>query len=97
MAWRGGSWGLLQDDVSNAFNSIDRTAMLRGARRLAPHVEPWLHWCYGQAVPLYSQGLQVCESVTGVHQGDAMGPLGFALGLEEALEAAGPAGNAELG
>ena len=66
--------GLLQIDVNNAFNSIDRTAMLRGARRLAPHVEPWLHWCYGQAVPLYSQGLQVCESVTGVHQGDAMGP-----------------------
>ena len=26
-----------------------------------------------------------------------MGPLGFALGLEEALEAAGPAGHAELG
>ena len=71
--------------------------MLRGARRLAPHVEPWLHCCFGQAVPLYSQGQQVSESVTGVHQGDALGPLGFALGLEEALEAAGNAGHAEMG
>ena len=56
MARRGGRWGILQVDVSNAFNTIDRSAMLRGAQRLAPHVEPWLHWCYRQAVPLYSQG-----------------------------------------
>jgi hypothetical protein len=38
---------------------------------------------------LFCQGKMLLTSQTGTHQGDACGPLGFVLGLEEALEAAG--------
>jgi len=79
-------WVILQVDVRNAFNSIYRSSILEGCLRRAPSAYNWLSWCYGQPCPLYSQGLEVAQSTLGVHQGDAMGPLGFALGLERALD-----------
>ena len=80
-------WVALQVDVANAFNTIDRRAMVRQAITKVPAAAPWLQWCYAQEVPLYCQGKLLCLSRTGVHQGDALGPLGFALGLDEALDA----------
>ena len=78
-------WVLLQVDVSNAFNTVSREAMLERATQKVPTTAPWLHWCYSVDAPLFCQGKLLCHSRAGVHQGDAMGPLGFALGLDRAL------------
>jgi hypothetical protein len=79
-------WVALQVDVRNAFNSVDRSAMLATASRKLPSSYNWLAWCYGQPTPLYCQGRELARSTAGVHQGDAMGPLGFSLALEQALD-----------
>ena len=60
--------------------------MLTAALAKTPAAYPWLAWCYAEAAPLLCQGAHLCDSKWGVHQGDAMGPLGFALGLEQALD-----------
>ncbi|CAE7766876.1 unnamed protein product [Symbiodinium sp. CCMP2592] len=40
---------LLKVNFSNAFNSVQRNAVLRAARRQLPQVVPWVDWCYGRA------------------------------------------------
>ena len=79
-------WAVLQIDVRNAFNSLDRTTMLQGAVTKALGTYNWLAWCYSTPSPLFFQGHELASSTTGVHQGDAMGPLGFAPGLDVALD-----------
>ena len=79
-----GDWAILQVDVSNAFNTVARSAIMAGARDFAPAVIPWMQFCYSRTVPLFS-GDQVIHSSTGTHQGCPMGPLGFALGIQRAL------------
>ena len=79
-------FAVLQVDVRNAFNSISRDAILRGCMAKVPSAYNWLRFCYGGPSPLFCQGRRFCESHVGVHQGDACGPLGFALGLDTALD-----------
>ena len=79
-------YAVLQVDVRNAFNSISRDALLRGCMAKVPSAYNWLRFCYGGPSPLFCQGRRFCESHVGVHQGDACGPLGFALGLDTALD-----------
>ena len=88
-----GSWVALQVDVSNAFNCISRPAMLRQCAKKAPSLYNWLAWCYNQPCELLCDGRTVATSRIGVHQGDAMGPVGFALGLDQALDAISDAAN----
>jgi hypothetical protein len=77
---------VFQADFTNAFNCVGRDAVLRGAMDHAPASYNWLKWCYTGASPLYCQGGELCKSKAGVHQGDAMGPLGFVLGLKTVLD-----------
>jgi hypothetical protein len=77
---------VLQVDVRNAFNTLDRTAMLRQCLRKTPTLYNWLSWCYADPCSLMCQGQTVATSSCGVHQGDALGPIGFALGLDQALD-----------
>jgi hypothetical protein len=79
-------WVALQVDVRNAFNSVDRSAMLVTASRKPPSSYNWLAWCYGQPTPLYCQGRELARSTAGVHQGDAMGPLDFSLVVDQTLD-----------
>ena len=79
-------WVCLQVDMRNAFNTVDRSAMLAQCAKKVPAAYDWLSWCYEQHCPLFCQGKLLLSSRTGVHQGDAMGPLGFALGLDAALD-----------
>jgi len=77
---------VLQVDMRNAFNSVSRDAILRGCMAKVPSAYNWLRFCYGGASPLFCQGRLFCHSHVGVHQGDACGPLGFALGLDVGLD-----------
>ena len=86
-------WVALQVDVRNAFNTASRDAMLRQCAKKVPSCFNWLRWCYAGPSPLVCGGKVVASSHTGVHQGDAMGPLGFSLALEEALDQCTPAGS----
>ena len=79
-------WVVLQIDMRNAFNSVSRQSMLEVARAKVPSTYNWLAWCYATPCPLFCQGKLLTYSSQGVHQGDAMGPLGFSLGLEQVLD-----------
>ena len=81
------AWCLLQVDLRNAFNCIDRTAVLRAALSKVPSIYNWLKWTYAVSSPLFCQGKQLASSKTGVHQGDTMASVAFALGLDVALDA----------
>ena len=78
---------LLKLDFRNAFNSIDRTALLRQVRAHAPECACWADWCYGCSSRVLF-GDDVLQSTCGVQQGDPLGPLFFALVLQPALAAA---------
>ena len=76
--------GLLQTDLKNAFNSVLRAAVLRQVQQRAPAMFPWAKWSLG------GQNLLVCQEETlhgvrGVQQGSPLGPLFFALALQEVL------------
>ncbi len=66
--------------------------MLRGCLAKVPMAFNWLRFCNNGPSPLFCQGRQFCESHVGVHQGDACGPLGFALGLDQGLDKCSPRG-----
>ena len=81
---------VLQVDMRNAFNSVSRDAVLRGCLAKVPSAYTWMRFCYGGQSPLFCQGRLLCTSEVGVHQGDACGPLGFALGLDFGLDQCAP-------
>ena len=64
--------------------------MLQQCLAKTPLLYNWMSWCYEAPCALYCQGQLAATSSCGVHQGDAMGPVGFALGLEHALDACRP-------
>ena len=49
-------WAVLQVDVRNAFNTLDRSTMLKMALKKAPSIYNWLSWCYGEPCNLLCQG-----------------------------------------
>ncbi|KAK1422142.1 hypothetical protein QVD17_25051 [Tagetes erecta] len=75
-----GSLAMLTVDFSNAFNLVDRTALLREVRTRCPSISLWVDFLYGQPARLYV-GDEHIWSTTGVQQGDPLGPLLFALVL----------------
>ncbi|KAJ0878423.1 putative reverse transcriptase domain, exostosin [Helianthus annuus] len=75
-----GSLAMLTVDFSNAFNLVDRTALLYEVRKRCPSISTWVDFLYGQPARLYV-GDEFIWSTTGVQQGDPLGPLLFALVL----------------
>lgn len=71
-------WLLLQMDLSNAFNSLDRRALLDEVRQRVPMLFGWAQTCYAAHSRLYVQG-HIMSSQQGVQQGDPLGPFLFAL------------------
>ena len=78
----------LKLDFVNAFNTVDRAALLREVRLRVPAAAAWAEWCYSHHSQLLFQGDHIA-SEAGVQQGDPLGPLFFALALQPALLAAG--------
>ena len=73
-------------DFENAFNSVDRAAMLREVRLRLPGLAPYAEWCYGHHSRLLFDG-EPLTSEAGVQQGDPLGPLLFSLAVQPALRA----------
>ena len=82
----GKEWVELQVELKNALNSVNRHAMLEVARAKVPSTYNWRAWCYATPCPLYCQGKLLTYSSQGVHQGDAIDPLNFSLGLEQIFD-----------
>ena len=76
--------GLLQIDLKNAFNSVLRASVLRQVQQKAPHMFQWAKWSLGARNLLVCQE-EVLYGVRGVQQGSPLGPLFFALALQEVL------------
>ena len=75
-----GSMAMLTVDFSNAFNLVDRTALLREVSLRCPSISPWVQFLYAQPARLYVGDVCI-GATTGVQQGDPLGPLLFALAL----------------
>ncbi|GJU18614.1 putative reverse transcriptase domain-containing protein [Tanacetum coccineum] len=75
-----GSLVMLTVDFSNAFNLVDRSALLHEVRVRCPFISLWVDFLYGQAIRLYIGDTHIW-SATGVQQGYPLGALLFTLVL----------------
>jgi hypothetical protein len=75
-------------DGINAFNTISRRQIanfLHANQELHPII-PLYHYSYGNSTPLFgNNGIKICDSETGVRQGDPMGCLFYCCGLQSSL------------
>ena len=69
---------ILQLDFRNAYNTLNRTAILQSIGQTCPLFLPYARACYAQSASLYAPGF-VLESQQGIHQGCPCGPLFFAV------------------
>lgn len=67
-------------DVSNAFNSVDRGALLTEVKKHLPDAYGYLWQCYRAPSKLLF-GDKIIESSTGCQQGDPLGPAIFSLAI----------------
>jgi hypothetical protein len=78
-------WAVLQIDLANAFNSVDREALLAEIKLRAPKLLAWANFCYAHHSNLFLQGSPI-KSEQGVQQGDPLGPLFFCLVWQRIVE-----------
>ena len=82
---------VLQVDLANAFNNVDRGKMLEQIELATPAAARFAHLSYGRHTNLYFDGSEIITSASGVQQGDPSGPVYFALALkpvDDAIQAA---------
>lgn len=79
-------WGVLQVDLANAFNSVDRAVLLEQVAARVPTLSSWAQYCYKGHSHLYLGGFPL-SSQQGVQQGDPLGPLLFSLAWHKVVEA----------
>ena len=75
---------LLQLDLKNAFNSVNRVAMLKSVQQFAPALLPFANACYNHPTCLFADGFTL-RATRGVQQGDVVGPALFALAIHPVL------------
>ena len=77
------AFGLLQIDFVNAFNNVSQSAILRVVDCHFPKLPPLAYLCYSPSTQphLWSKAFHF-RSVTGVQQGDPLGPLLFSIALQ---------------
>lgn len=75
---------ILQVDLTNAFNNIDRSHFLSETRNLFPALSSWAELSYGSPSHLYFKGRKLQSSV-GTKQGDPTAGMLFATGLHPTI------------
>ena len=68
-------------DAANAFNSINRTAMLKNIERICPAAYLYAYNCYAAHARLFVLGGQEIRSMEGTTQGDPPSMAFYAIGL----------------
>ena len=77
---------VLAIDCRNAFNCLNRRAIYTKINIFFPSLSKFIFWAYCSATPIYSSdGTFLFFSETGVKQGDPLGPLFFAAGIQDIL------------
>ena len=77
---------VLQSDLINAYNLVDRGVVLKETARHFPQLLAWAKTCYGSPSHL-KFGASTILSLTGVHQGDPLAGLLFCLALKPVIDA----------
>ena len=72
--------GVLFIDASNAFNSLNREALLHNIKYLCPPMATYLRNCYGQPSRLFVGGKEIL-SQEGSTQGDPLAMPGYGVGI----------------
>jgi hypothetical protein len=80
-----GGCALVKIDLTNAFNMVARSNMLRQVALVCPAILPFVQSVYGGR-PLMFLGKEIIESQVGVQQGDPLGPLLFALAIHPLIK-----------
>ena len=75
---------LIKLDVSNAFNTTDRSSFLRQILAHSPEIYPLLRQAYGFSSPLFF-GENLMFSETGLQQGDPLASLSFSLVINSVI------------
>jgi hypothetical protein len=95
--WQQSFGSVIQLDCANAFNSVDRLAIIKGLERFCPELLPYFEAIYcGATMPEMRAELRKCDgaqrdavyitlSELGCQQGDPLGPLLFAVAIAHAL------------
>ena len=85
------TWCVLRADCRNAFNTLSRRPIMQQLREHFPELLPLVGQFYLSAGGLHFRGADgervLLHSITGVQQGDPLGPFLFALGIHPALQA----------
>ena len=78
------NYGVLRQDLVNAFNLISRNEFWLLVRNYFPIMLPWVEYCYGQGVrpKLWTSDKHYLTSIHGVEQGDTLGLFLFALAIQ---------------
>ena len=72
-------------DIKNAFNSIQRSHVLREVSTNMPSVYKFFHSAYSRASALFFDSY-IIESMTGVQQGDPGAPALFSVGIQDIIQ-----------
>lgn len=76
---------LLKIDFENAFNSVERDAMLKEIKEKTPSIYAFMWQCYS-APSLLFFGNETISSQVGAQQGDPCGLMAFSLSLQPIIE-----------
>jgi len=88
-----GDCAIAEIDFTNAFNTVERSAIAEAVDHYFPHLNTWFELCYGKPSHLLVKNQRPIRSERGVQQGDPLGPFLFALALQPALEKAAENGD----